>query len=58
VYNLDQSENEGELLADGLDFQSNQYKFGTINPANQILQLRTGLTGTLKTIVILPHTKN
>jgi hypothetical protein len=55
VYNLAEGENSGEMLADGLDFSTNEYKFGTINPDSNILQLRTGLTGTLKTIVILPR---
>ena len=54
TYNLVESGADGEMFADGLDFAANQYKFGTVNIANKTLSLKQGLTGTVKTIIILP----
>ena len=54
VYNLAESGTANFLFADGLDFANNQYKFGTIDIVNKSLSLKEGLTGVLKTIVILP----
>lgn len=54
TYNLVESGSDGEMFADGLDFSANQYKFGTINIANKSISLKQGLTGTVKTIIILP----
>lgn len=54
IYNLAESGTENFLFADGLDFSNNQYKFGTIDIVKKSLSLKQGLTGTLKTIVILP----
>ncbi len=53
TYNLAPAENATGLWADGLDFSDNSYKFGTIDLSTNQLSLKTGLTGTLKTIVIL-----
>ncbi|MBF0443355.1 MAG: hypothetical protein HQK54_15720, partial [Oligoflexales bacterium] len=44
-----------QVFADGLDFAVNQYKFGTIDLTKGTISLKQGLTGTLKTIVILPQ---
>ncbi|MBI2603662.1 MAG: hypothetical protein HYW48_11475 [Deltaproteobacteria bacterium] len=54
VYNLAEGASSTELFADGLDFTTNQYKFGTIDTTTKSLTLKTGLTGTVRTIVIFP----
>jgi hypothetical protein len=56
VYHLNTSGlSDGSLYFDGLDFSNNSYTFGTILSAAPYTKTqRTGLTGTLKTIVILP----
>jgi hypothetical protein len=56
AYHLTESDRSGHLYADGLDFMDNQYKFGSIDLENKTLLLKDGLTGTLKTILILPQT--
>ena len=54
AYNLAPSAaSTAELWTDGLDFSNNEYRFGTVNLETKELSLNTGLTGTLKTIVIL-----
>ena len=60
VYNLSKSpEKDGSganrLYFDGLDFSNNSYSFGTISPTNYEKKSKTGLTGTLKTVVLLPQ---
>ena len=60
VYNLSKSpEKDGSganrLYFDGLDFSNNSYIFGTISPTNYEKTSKTGLTGTLKTVVLLPQ---
>jgi hypothetical protein len=56
IYHLNASGlSDGSLYFDGLDFSNNSYTFGTILSAAPYTKTqRTGLTGTLKTIVILP----
>lgn len=55
TYNLAESGTDNQMFADGLDFSSNQYQFGTIDVDAKALTLKQGLTGTVKTIVILPQ---
>lgn len=57
IYHLNSSGlSDGSLYFDGLDFSNNTYTFGTILSAAPYTRTqRTGLTGTLKTIVILPQ---
>ncbi len=56
VYNLSDSNEADKLFYDGLDFSTNSYSFGTMNRAAPYSRtIKTGLTGTVKTIVILPH---
>ena len=55
IYNVAAGGTADQIYADGLDFSNNSYKFGTISLSKKTLSLKTGLTGTLKTIVILPH---
>ena len=55
VYNLTDGDSDATLFYDGLDFDNNSYSFGTI--ATEAPYDRTekpGLTGMIKTIVILP----
>jgi hypothetical protein len=54
AYNVAPSGTAGSIYADGLDFAENKYKFGTVDVATGTLSLKAGLTGTIKTIVILP----
>ena len=55
AYNLSPSGDDGKLFYDGLDFGSNAYSFGTMAVASPYERtIKTGLTGTVKTIVILP----
>lgn len=55
AYNLSDSNEEGKLFYDGLDFGSNAYSFGTMLETTPFTRtIKTGLTGTVKTIVILP----
>ncbi len=54
AYNLASTGTKGSVYADGLDFSNNQYMFGTVNVATKKISLKEGLTGTIKTIVILP----
>lgn len=55
AYNLSDSNEDGKLFYDGLDFGSNSYSFGTLlETAPYTRTIKTGLTGTVKTIVILP----
>jgi hypothetical protein len=58
VYNLSEAPERDEsgrakLYFDGLDFSNNSYTFGTIGMDGDISK-KTGLTGTLKTMVVLP----
>lgn len=53
TYNLAETAEDGQMYADGLDFQDNSYKFGTVDIAGKELFLKEGLTGTLRTIVII-----
>lgn len=54
AYNLSESGEEGKLYYDGLDFTTNAYSFGTMLVASPYTRtIKTGLTGTVKTIVIL-----
>lgn len=55
AYNIAKGQSAKEVWADGLDFKNNQYKFGTIDLESNELKLKQGLTGSLKTIVILPE---
>lgn len=57
VYNLNASGiADGSLYFDGLDFSNNSYTFGTIQITSPYTRTqKTGLTGTLKTIVILSN---
>ena len=57
VYNLsDTGDGSGTALYyDALDFSNNTYNFGTVTVASPYARTtKTGLTGTLKTVVILP----
>jgi hypothetical protein len=54
AYNLSSSGETGKLYYDGLDFTTNAYSFGTmLEAAPYTRTIKTGLTGTVKTIVIL-----
>jgi hypothetical protein len=54
AYNLSASGENGKLYYDGLDFSTNAYSFGTmLEAAPYTRTIKTGLTGTVKTIVIL-----
>ncbi len=54
AYNLSPSGESGKLYYDGLDFSTNAYSFGTMLVAEPYTRtIKTGLTGTVKTIVIL-----
>ncbi|MDQ3233023.1 MAG: hypothetical protein M3Q07_14490 [Pseudobdellovibrionaceae bacterium] len=54
AYNLSESGEDGKLYYDGLDFGTNAYSFGTmLEAAPYTRTIKTGLTGTVKTIVIL-----
>lgn len=54
AYNLSASGETGKLYYDGLDFGTNAYSFGTMLEASPYTRtIKTGLTGTVKTIVIL-----
>lgn len=58
VYNLSEAPERDErglskLYFDGLDFSNNSYTCGTISMNGEISK-KTGLTGTLKTMVVLP----
>jgi prepilin-type processing-associated H-X9-DG protein len=56
AYNLSTSNEDGKLFYDGLDFSTNSYSFGTLlETAPYTRTIKTGLTGTVKTIVILPE---
>ena len=56
TYNLSRSGDANGLYYDGLDFATNSYSFGTLSQQAPYLRTqKAGLTGTLKTIVILPH---
>jgi len=55
VYHLNDAGDGTNLYFDGLDFTDNSYSFGTILSASPYTRAsKTGLTGTLKTVVILP----
>ena len=54
TYNLAESGTAGSLFLDGLNFGNNAYEFGTINLSEKSITKKAGLTGTLKTIMILP----
>ncbi|MBC7530038.1 MAG: hypothetical protein H7318_00565 [Oligoflexus sp.] len=55
AYNLTASGDDARLFYDGLDFSTNAYSFGTMAVAAPYARtIKTGLTGTVKTIVILP----
>jgi hypothetical protein len=54
AYNISASGEAGKLYYDGLDFGTNAYSFGTMLEASPYTRtIKTGLTGTVKTIVIL-----
>ncbi len=56
TYNLSDGRDDDTLFYDGLDFKSNTYNFGALslsNPSERTSQ--AGLTGTVKTILILPQ---
>lgn len=55
VYNLTSGDAASTLFYDGLDFDNNSYSFGTIGTEEPYDRTeKTGLTGMVKTIVILP----
>lgn len=55
AYNVSQSDSDTKVFYDGLDFSNNSYSFGTMLIASPYTRTQTtGLTGTVKTIVILP----
>lgn len=54
TYNLAESGSDTEVFIDGLDFGTNSYMFGNLDLEQKTIRLKEGLTGTLKTIVILP----
>jgi hypothetical protein len=55
AYNISESNQNGKLFYDGLDFSTNAYSFGTMQESSPYTRtVKTGLTGTVKTIVILP----
>ncbi len=53
TYNLAEGMSAKEMFIDGLDFTNNQYKFGSLNTESGELSLKKGLTGALKTVIIL-----
>ncbi|MFW7377602.1 MAG: hypothetical protein ACOH5I_02185 [Oligoflexus sp.] len=56
AYNIERSNESGKVFYDGLDFETNSYSFGTMSQtAPYERTIKTGLTGTVKTIVILPE---
>lgn len=55
AYNIERSNEEGKVFYDGLDFTTNAYSFGTIDEETYERTIKSGLTGTVKTIVILPE---
>ena len=55
AYNVAEAIDESDLIIDGLDFSNNTYKFGDINIDTGVISLKTGLTGAVKTVVILPR---
>lgn len=56
VYNLTTGESSDSLFYDGLDFDNNSYSFGSIATESPYDRTeKTGLTGMVKTIVILPR---
>jgi hypothetical protein len=55
AYNIAPGSSEGSVFYDGLDFSNNSYSFGTMETTEPYARTeKTGLTGTVKTIVILP----
>ncbi|MBP6218926.1 MAG: hypothetical protein KA436_10100 [Oligoflexales bacterium] len=52
VYTLSEGPADNSLYFAGLDFADNAYKFGTLNLTNNEKTQKTGLTGTVQTIVI------
>ncbi len=55
TYNMSESGSDDKLFFDGLDFSNNSYTFGSIGlQAPFTKEQKSGLTGTVKTIVILP----
>ena len=55
AYNVSQSPSDAAVFYDGLNFADNTYSFGTMLIASPYTRTaKTGLTGTVKTIVILP----
>jgi hypothetical protein len=55
AYNVASSGETGKIYADGLNFDGNAYEFGTVDVATGVMSMKVGLTGTIKTIVILPN---
>lgn len=55
AYNVSATADSTSLYVDGLDFSNNTYNFGTVKTTSPYTRTaKTGLTGTLKTVVILP----
>ncbi len=55
TYNLSEGEKSGELYYDGLDFEGNQYSFGTMMDVTPFSRVqKPGLTGQVKTIIVMP----
>ncbi len=55
VYHLSDSSETDKLFYDGLDFSNNTYSFGTLLVNSPYTRSsKVGLTGTLKTVVLLP----
>lgn len=54
TYNLSEGNAAGMFYYDGLNFETNEYSFGTINKSTFEMTKKTGLTGQVKMIVKLP----
>lgn len=54
IYNLETGQSDEELYYDGLNFANNSYSFGVINVNTGDREEKTGLTGKVKTIIVLP----
>lgn len=54
IYNLSEGNSADSFYYDGLNFETNEYSFGTIDKSSLEMSKKTGLTGQVKMIVKLP----
>lgn len=57
TYNLSEGNSADSFYYDGLNFETNEYSFGTINKTTFDMTKKTGLTGQVKMIVKLPKSE-